>query len=214
VPAGELHRAGLIVGLDRVDELAVLFPRPVRAGRCDEPVVPADPVAYDAGQVGEHGVPGDFGDRGVEGAVAGDGGRDVVGIGGGPPVLPDLPKLLHLLRCRVMGGEPRGLGLEQLAHVEQFVDFLIGRHVHERPLGGAKLDPAFRLQPVQRLTDRLPADSELPGQVRLHPVLIGAEVGVDDQVHERLVDRLPQGNRPRHRLNRRSRSRYRHSLRI
>ena len=98
--------------------------------------------------------------------------------------------------------QPGGLDLKQLTHVEQLVHFLVGGHVHERPLVGPQVNPPLRLQPVQRLPDRLAAHPELAGELGLHQVLAGPQPALHHQFHQRLIDRLPQRHRPLHRADR------------
>jgi hypothetical protein len=173
------------------------------ARRGDPAVVPPHPAADDVGQVGENGVPCRLGDLRVEGVVGGDGAGHVVGFGGGVALLPDRPQPGHPLRRRHAGREAGGLGLQQLTHVEQLIDLLVGGHVHEGALAGAQVHPALGFQAVQRLPDRLPADAELAGQLGFHKMLARPEIAADDEIDQRVVDRLTQRDRPRQGADRR-----------
>jgi hypothetical protein len=189
--------------LDGVDQLGVLGPRAVPALGGDHPVVPLDPAAHDAGQLGEHRVARDQRDLGVEQVVRGHRAAEVIAVGGGLALGADLPEPGHLPGARGPGREPGRLGLQQRAHVEQLIHLLIGGHVHEGALTGPQVDPPLGLHAVQRLADRLPADPELPGQVGLHHVLAGRQLTADDQVDQRVVNRLAQRHRPLQRADHR-----------
>jgi hypothetical protein len=52
---------------------------------------------------------------------------------------------------------------------------------------------------VQGLANRLPAHTELAGQIRFDEVLPRPEISADDKLNHGLVDRLAQGNWPCHR---------------
>ena len=203
VPAGEQLRPLRVGRLDRVDQVGVLGPRAVPALRGDHSVVPPYPAAHDVGELGEHRVTADHRDLGVEGVVRRHGLAEVISVGRRLPPGADLPEPGHLHGTRRPDREPGRLGLEQGTHVEQLIDFLIGGHVHEGALAGPQVDPAFGFHAVQRLADRLPADPELAGQVGLHHVLAGGQLTADDQVDQRVVDRLPQRYRPLQRADHR-----------
>src|SRR5262249_53898876 len=79
---------------------------------------------------------------------------------------------------------------------QQLVDLLVGGDMDERALAGPQIDPAPGGQPVQRLPDRLAADTEQARQLGLRQVLARLEPTVDHQLHQGLVHRLPQRNRP------------------
>jgi hypothetical protein len=68
--------------------------------------------------------------------------------------------------------------------------------VDEGPLAGPQVNPALRLQAVQRLADRLPAHAELAGQVGFDEMLTRPEPAANDEFHQGLVDRLAQRHRP------------------
>jgi hypothetical protein len=115
--------------------------------------------------------------------------------------VPDHPHPRHGLRCRRKRRQAGRFGLQQRPHVEKLVDLAVGRHVHEGPLGRAQVDPAFGLQPVQRLTHRLPADTELAGQVGFHQVLTRLEIAPDDELDQGLVDGMTQRHGPLNRTD-------------
>ena len=68
--------------------------------------------------------------------------------------------------------------------------------MHEGALAGPQVNPALGLQAMQGLTDRLAAHTQLPGQLGLHQMLAGPQPAPDDELHECLVNRLPQRHRP------------------
>jgi hypothetical protein len=90
------------------------------------------------------------------------------------------------------------------AHIQQLVDLLLGRHVHERSLAGAQLDPALHTETVQGLPDRLAAGPEMPGKLRLDEMQAGREGAIDDQFNQRVIDALAKRNGPFHRPDRRA----------
>ena len=72
--------------------------------------------------------------------------------------------------------------------------------------GRRLLHPAFRLEAVQRLADRLAAHPELAGQLGLDQVLTGAEPAAHHQLDQGLVHGLAQRHRPRDRVDERGRA--------
>jgi hypothetical protein len=216
VPAGERLGPLRVPGLDGLDHLRVLGPRPVTAGGGHHPVVPLHPAADDVGQFGQHRVAADGRDLGVEGVVGRHGGAEVIRVGGRLPLAADLPQPGQPggpARVRPAGPvgpagragrrQPARLGLEQRPHVQQFVHFGVGGHVHEGALAGPQVHPPLGLHAVQRLADRLPADAELAGQVSLDHVLARRQLPAHDQVDQRVIHRLAQRHRPLQRADHR-----------
>ena len=80
--------------------------------------------------------------------------------------------------------------------------------MNERTLVRPQVDPAFCLQPVQCLTDRLAAHPELAGQLGLHQVLPRPQPATDDQLDQSLVHGLAQRHRPCHRADERGHTRW------
>jgi hypothetical protein len=196
VRARQLRRPVLIPRLDGGDDLGVLGPGLVTARRRHLPVVPAHPPRHDLGQLGEHGVARDLRHRGVEVVVGGHRAVDVPALDSGRPFPPRRAQQRHGLGRRGPCREPGRRPLEQLAHVEKLVHLAAGRHVHERTLARAQVDPALGLEPVQGLAHRLPAHPELPGQLGFHQVLAGPEGAGHDELGQGLVHRLAQRDRP------------------
>ena len=96
----------------------------------------------------------------------------------------------------MLGGEPRGFGLEQRANREQLVGLVMRRCVHESAVAGAQVDPPLVGQPLQRLANRLPGHPQDFGQLAFHQVLAGSETSRDDEILHRLVYPLAEGHRP------------------
>ncbi len=58
-------------------------------------------------------------------------------------------------------------------------------------MAGPQVDPSLGFQPVQGLTDRLPADPELAGQLGFDQMLAGAEGPAHDELDQGLIHGLP-----------------------
>ncbi len=67
------------------------------------------------------------------------------------------------------------------------------------PWPGRRVDPPLGLQPLQRLPDGLPADSQLRSQLVLHQVLSRKQRAGDDHLGQGLVDSLAKRLRPNER---------------
>ncbi len=163
---------------------------------CDGGVVPADPGVHLPGQFGEDDVAGQLHHLGVESGV---GRHRQVHVVVGDGLLPLGAELLQggdARRAGVGGGQPGGLRLQERTDREQLVRLLLRGLVDERTLGRAQIDPSLGVEPLQRLTHRLPGHPEVAGQLTLDQMLSGAERPGGDEFEQRLVDALAQRTGP------------------
>jgi hypothetical protein len=91
--------------------------------------------------------------------------------------------------------QPRGLRLEQSAHVEELVALLGRLRPDVGTLPGAQLHPSGAAEAVQRCTHGVPADAQPFRQVPLGQPLPGSQRPLDDETLERVVHLVAQRGR-------------------
>src|ERR1700722_8304612 len=100
------------------------------------------------------------------------------------------PQVPGDLRRYPKGGEPHRLGLQGTPDVEEVVDLLAGRDVHERTLSRAQVDEPVTPQQLQCLADRAPADAQRLREVAFDQPGARRERTAGDHRLELLVDPL------------------------